>query len=850
MDSENRLRRIERRLEAQYAVSRALARSDSLSDAAPAVLEIIGTSLAWDYAGFWIAESTPPRLRCSDVWIAPGLQLGVFERSSRDSSFTGRVGLPGRVLAQRGPMWIPDVVKDPNFPRAASAALEGLHTGLAFPALAGDEVLGVVEVFSRETLEVEEEVLEPLTAIGLQLGGFIQRIRSEEYTRHSEARLSAIFESALDCIITMDAKGRVIDMNPAAEQIFGYNRVDVIGKEMAELVIPPGLREKHRRGLTNYLETGEGPVIGKRIEITAMKSTGEEFPVELAISEVGLPDELVFTGYIRDITGRKRSEIETETLLQRERTARQEAESATARLWQLQHITDAALAHLSLDDLLNELLTRIGNLLQVDVGLILLRGESDDYLTIRASIGFGPMGRQTERIRVGRGVAGRVAATGEPIIADDIASDQIAMTALRRRGVRSTLAVPLVIEGRVTGVLQIASTRVRHFSNDDSLLLQLAAGRMAVAIEHARLFEQEHGIAAALQKSLLQNPIPEIPGLQIAARYLPGGAGLEVGGDWFDVIALPQGRVGLVIGDVAGRGIRAATVMGQLRYATRAYAIDGARPGKVLKRVNRLVDHIERPGMATAVYAIFDPDKSSLTWSCAGHPPPLLRTDSGVSFLEADSSIPLGVMNDGHWSESEIAIEPGATLLLYTDGLVEHHDHDIDAGLDLLKKAAESAPSHAEAMCDHILTEIFGGDDITDDAALVALRLVPYSEPLLIRLPAVPGSVGSLRRALRKWLEAAGVADDEVFDITVASGEAVSNSIEHAYGLGEGEIELEAAMIDGRVAITVRDYGRWRAERASDRGRGFNMMRSLMDDVDISSAAGGTEVRLTRAISK
>jgi anti-sigma regulatory factor (Ser/Thr protein kinase) len=349
---------------------------------------------------------------------------------------------------------------------------------------------------------------------------------------------------------------------------------------------------------------------------------------------------------------------------------------------------------------------------------------------------------------------------------------------------------------------------------------------------------------------LLQNRIPEIPGLEIAARYLPGGAGVEVGGDWYDVIPLPQGRVGLVIGDVAGRGIRAATVMGQLRFTTRAYAIDGARPGKVLARVNRLVDQLERPGMATAVYAIFDPEAGTLTWSRAGHPPPLLRANSEVEFLDSDSSLPLGVATDGQFTEASISIEPGSTLLLYTDGLVEHHHQDIDVGLDHLKKAAEGAPNGAESMCDHILQEIFGGEDITDDAALVALRLLPYSEPLSIRLPALPASVGSLRRALRKWLEGAGVGDEVAFDITVACGEAVSNSIEHAYGLSEGDVELEAAMNEGEVTITIRDYGRWRAERATDRGRGFSMMRELMDDVDITSAVGGTEVRLTRTVTK
>jgi PAS domain S-box-containing protein len=849
MDSENRLQRVERRLEAQYAVSRVLARSATLDDAAPEVLEIIGEGLGWDFAGLWLTRSDPHSLRCVEVWKAPGARIPLFERMTRETTLASGVGLPGRVLADGAPAWIRDIVTDPNFPRGTVAQREGLHTGLAFPVLAGDEVLGAIEVFSRETLEVDEEVMEPLSAVGLQLGGFLQRQISEDFTRVSEARLSAILGAALDCIITMDAQGRVIDFNPAAEETFGYKRADVIGKELAALIIPPALRDRHRSGLANYLETGEGPFIGNRIELTAMRSNGEEFPIELALSDIGLPDELVFTGYVRDITERQRVEEEHAALLESERAARADAERATARLWQLQHITDAALSHLSLDDLLNELLMRIGELLEIDIAMILLRGEADDYLTIRASIGL-ETGQQSGRLRVGRGIAGEVAASGAPVIVDELTSSQIALPGLRRRGARSTLAVPLIIEGKVTGVLQVASTRSRQFSEDDSLLLQLAAGRMAVAIEHARLYEQEHGIAAALQRSLLQNRIPEIPGLEIAARYLPGGAGVEVGGDWFDVIGLPEGRVGLVIGDVAGRGIRAATVMGQLRYATRAYAIDGARPGKVLRRVNRLVDQLERPGLATAIYAIFDPEAGTLTWARAGHPPPLVRNSDGVRFLEGANSLPLGVTTEAQWSEDTVSIEAGATLLLYTDGLLEHRHRDVEAGLKHLKAAAESAPDRAESLCDHILQEIFGGEEITDDAALVALRLVPYSEPLMIRLPAVPSSVGSLRRVLRKWLEGAGVGDEEIFEIIVACGEAVSNSIEHAYGLGEGDIELEAAMLNGEVAVTVRDYGRWRAERETDRGRGFTMMRELMDDVDITPASGGTEVRLTRAVSQ
>src|SRR5919106_5390302 len=148
MDSENRLRRVERRLEAQYAVSRVLARSATLDEAAPEILKVIGTSLGWDFAAMWLARNEPPSVRCVEVWKAPGIDAPLFERITRDTTLASGVGLPGRVLANRASAWIHDVVTDPNFPRATVAEREGLHTALAFPALAGDDVLGVVEVLS------------------------------------------------------------------------------------------------------------------------------------------------------------------------------------------------------------------------------------------------------------------------------------------------------------------------------------------------------------------------------------------------------------------------------------------------------------------------------------------------------------------------------------------------------------------------------------------------------------------------------------------------------------------------------------------------------------------------------
>jgi PAS domain S-box-containing protein len=726
---------------------------------------------------------------------------------------------------------------------------DGLHAAAAFPIRLANDVFGVIESFSTEVLEPDQDLLDLLSAVGNHISHFILRGETEDRLRHSEAVKSAIVQSAIDCVISIDHEGRVIEWNPAAEETFGYPRAEVIGKEMAELIIPPRLREKHRQGITRYLETGEGPLLNKRVEITGQRANGEEIPVELAVVPVSLEGAPIFTGYLRDITESKRAERERGELLERERTARTEAESAGKRLWQLQHITEAALSHLSLEELFDELLMRIAEVLNVEIAAILLASDDGDYLTVRATLGLTARGSR-RRLRLGRGLVGRVAASGRPEFVENPRRIHLAIPELRHKKTHSLGAVPLMVERRVTGVVLVGSTKPRTFSRDDELLLQLAADRIAIAIENARLYEREHGIAAALQRSLLLHRLPDIPNVGLAARYFPGGAGVDVGGDWYDVIPLPQGRVGLGIGDVAGRGIRAATIMGQLRNAVRAYAFEGVAPGTVLSRVNRLVNSLERTGMVTAVYLIFDPETGDMTYSCAGHPPPLLRRAEGtVEYLNEGRSLPLGVLENSDYYEGHVALEPGDALMLYTDGLIEKHGEGIDEGMARLRSAVADAPEDLEELCEHVVLRIFEGGEISDDVAFVLIRNLSRVEPLRIRAPAKAPSAVVLRRAMREWLQGVGSSEDDIFDITVACGEAVSNSIEHAYDLGDGDVELVAEAANGSVVVSVYDFGRWRSPRAGDRGRGFQLMRALMDDVEVLPSAEGSQVRLTRRLN-
>jgi PAS domain S-box-containing protein len=297
----------ERRLAAQYAVTRALAEASGLEDATPRLLSGVCDSLGWEVGALWRVDRAAQVLRCVATWRQNGV-TGEFDRLSRATTFAPGIGLPGRIWASAKATWIPDVVSDGNFPRAPVAAKEGLHAAFGFPILLHGEVLGVVEFFSRTILPPDDELLATTEVIGSQIGQFIERTGAEAAVRESEARHAAILQSALDAVITMDHEGKILEFNPAAERVFGYRRADVIGREMCEFIIPASLRDRHRKGMARYLESGEGPVLGRRIEITGMRADQSEFPVELAITRVDLPGQPVFTGYIRDITERKRAE--------------------------------------------------------------------------------------------------------------------------------------------------------------------------------------------------------------------------------------------------------------------------------------------------------------------------------------------------------------------------------------------------------------------------------------------------------------------------------------------------------------------------------------------------------------
>jgi anti-sigma regulatory factor (Ser/Thr protein kinase) len=533
-----------------------------------------------------------------------------------------------------------------------------------------------------------------------------------------------------------------------------------------------------------------------------------------------------------------------------EEDARARAEEAVKKVQGLEAVADAALAHLPFDDLLNELLNRVSSVLEVERAAILLRDEDRDCLTVRAARGGGAGNAFSRRVPLGSGIAGIVAQENRPLSIDDLDAREDLKSVIWEDRVRSVLAVPLLVDGgKVIGVLQVGTGEDRSFSSDDAQLLQLAADRLAVAIDRARLNEHAHHIAATLQRSLLPSNIPEVSGLTFATRYQPGADGTQVGGDLYDVVPYSDGRVGLAIGDVVGRGIEAASLMGQLRNSLRAYALEDDRPDQVVERLNRLMHHWQQDRIATLIYLVVDPRSGRVSFASAGHLPPLVRGPDGQArYLEGGDFVPLGVLPFGGYTAGTAELEPGSTIFLYTDGLVEERGMSIDDGLERLRAAIEVGPADPHALCDYLLATVPAHGAAGDDVAVLASCLVPIdTRELQLRLPAEPTSLAQMRRALERWLTAVGVDDEIAYEIKVACGEACMNCVEHAYPPGDGDFVVHAANLGGEIELTVRDFGFWREPRAnSDRGRGLELMRRLMDSMRVVPGSEGTTVYLHR----
>jgi PAS domain S-box-containing protein len=300
-------KRAEQRLQVQSAVSRILAESPSLKDAAPQIVRVLCERAGWDFGAIWNIDRATHELYCVEVWHMPSIQVPQFETITKQRRFSCGVGLPGRVWSSATSAWIADVTTDGNFPRAPLALEEGLHGAFGFPIKLADEVLGVIECFSREVREPDDHFLQMVSDIGAQLGQFIERIQTEDRLLHSEERLRAVVNTAVDGIITIDEQGTIDTVNPAAERIFGFRADEMVGRHV-RMLMPKRYSDEHDSYISNYLRTGDKKVIGIGREVEGRRKNGEIFPLDLGVSESQVGDRRIFTGIVRDITERKRAD--------------------------------------------------------------------------------------------------------------------------------------------------------------------------------------------------------------------------------------------------------------------------------------------------------------------------------------------------------------------------------------------------------------------------------------------------------------------------------------------------------------------------------------------------------------
>jgi PAS domain S-box-containing protein len=371
-------------------------------------------------------------------------------------------------------------------------------------------------------------------------------------------------------------------------------------------------------------------------------------------------------------------------------------------------------------------------------------------------------------------------------------------------------------------------------------------------VTERRELEREQRIAETLQQALLPERLPQLVGISLAARYVPAEEGSAAGGDWYDVIELPGGSVALVIGDVAGHGTEAASLMGQVRMAVRAFSLEGHAPAVVVGRVHQLLRSLyDGERMVTMLYLALDPVTWEATIANAGHPPPLLLDPSGgATYLETTTGLPVGLNWNLPYEESIALLRPGATLVLYTDGLVDRRDVAVEAGLERLREvASEPRGKDLDDICG-ILVERLVPADASDDVAILAARLEPVEDLLSLTVPADPARLSSVRRNLGRWLSGHSVPKEDADDIILASSEACANSIEHAYGPARGSVDIDAEVRGGEITIVVRDNGTWRASRNGDRGRGLSFIEACMDSCTVTKGEAGTEVRMQRRFGR
>jgi PAS domain S-box-containing protein len=496
---------LERRVLVQYAVSRALAESESVEQATSAVLAEIGTTLGWDLGSFLLIDPDGKTLRAVSFWPDQSTP-GPLRQATQTRGFAKGEGLPGQVWQTGVLQWLPDAPASPAFIRVEAARREGVHAALAFPVVADKKLIGVVEFFSTSLREPDDSMSRTLTGLGLQIGVFLERQRALDSARASQLLTAATLHVALDSVVTIDAAGSILEFNPAAERTFGYARADVLGKQMNELIVPPRYREAHKRGMARYLDTGEAHVLGKRIELAAMRADGSEFPVELAIQHVPIDGPAIFTAYIRDLSAQAHLKEQQQILLDASETLASSIDYEET-LANLSKVIVPRFADWYVADVADErgVLHRL-TVAHRDPAKVAMANELAE--------------RYPPNPDSPQGVA-EVMRTGKSQLLSDIPDDLLVKGAvddehlrlIRGLGLRSYMLVPLRTRDVVVGALTLVTAESgRRYDATDLVIAEQLARQAGQAIENSRLHAstEEQRVMLETQSVALEETAAEL----------------------------------------------------------------------------------------------------------------------------------------------------------------------------------------------------------------------------------------------------------------------------------------------------------------------------------------------------
>ena len=677
--------------------------------------------------------------------------------------------------------------------------------------LVGRRVLETLPAFPRELFESFAEVVETgvtlrtrialgprktcfaVSASRLRDGLLVvyENVSARERARATERRYGAVLEATSDWVSIADGDNNLVYINPAGRRMVGLGLDEAITGRKVGAFSPAWARERVlREGLAHARRDGVW-----RADLARLHRDGHEIPVsQVILAHVADDGEVDFYATIaRDMTGERAAEAALRASEERFRVTFEQAPIGVSLI--------------DLD----------GRFLQVNDAYCATVGRSREEL-----LELGPV------------------AITHP---DDVAHTRHAFRVLSDGTAPTVRFEKRYVDARGDSVWVEMSGSVLR---DDEGRPQYFMGMVQDL--------GERRVAHTLQRSMLTTQLPAVDGVELAVRYLPGVRQTEISGDWYDVIPLPDGRVGVVIGDVVGRGIEAAATMSQLRTALRAYAIEGLEPAEVVAKLHRLVDHLGVGLSTTLAYLDFDPFTREVRYVSAGHLPVLHMPADGPSrFLPGARSTPLGAVPVGAAIPQErIVLGPGDGVLLYTDGLVERRDDGIDSRLQQLRAAVADAPADLHGALEHLTATLVGDETLRqDDVALLALRVTqPVAETFAAVIGPRAEELAALRRDLRAWLARAGASASEGGDVLIAVGEACANAIEHAGAQPGSTIDVRAQLVGREVVLRICDRGHWRASTTrSERGHGLRLMRVLMDAIDIATVNDGTRVELRRRLA-